>query len=150
MNVKVLLAYDGFEHSRQALEETAELAAEGRSQVTILSVVPEDDAGASKAGGHRMMAPHAHQDVARAHQLLRERGIESEMKIAHGAPLDEIVREAETGGYDLVVVGSRGLGPVGRLILGSVSERLVLRSPVPVLVAGSETTERHEPVAATD
>jgi nucleotide-binding universal stress UspA family protein len=72
------------------------------------------------------------------------------MKIAHGAPLDEIVREAETGGYDLVVVGSRGLGPVGRLILGSVSERLVLRSPVPVLVAGSETTERHEPVPATD
>jgi nucleotide-binding universal stress UspA family protein len=146
--MKILLAYDGFEHSGSALEEAAELAAEGRGQVTVLSVVPESEARASKSGGHRWLAPHAHQDVAVAHDRLRERGIESEMKIAHGEPLDEIVREAEAGGYDLVVVGSRGLGPVGQLLLGSVSEKLVRQAPCPVLVAGEETTERHEPARA--
>jgi nucleotide-binding universal stress UspA family protein len=55
---------------------------------------------------------------------------------------------AETGGYDLLVVGSRGLGPVGRLLLGSVSAELTRRSPIPVLVAGQDKTERIEPLPA--
>ena len=55
---------------------------------------------------------------------------------------------AAAGGYDLLVVGSRGLGPVGRLILGSVSTELARRAPIPVLVAGKDTTERIEPVSA--
>ncbi len=42
--MKILLAYDGFEHSRHALEETAKLAADGRGEVTVMSVVPEADA----------------------------------------------------------------------------------------------------------
>ena len=144
--MKILLAYDGFEHSSHALEEAAKLAVGGQGAVTVLSVVPESDARASKAGGHRWLAPHAHQDVAVAHERLRERGVESEMKTAHGDPVEEILREAESGAYDLVVVGSRGLGPVGRLLLGSVSERLVRTAPCPVLVAGEDLTERHEPV----
>ena len=144
--MKILLAYDGFEHSRPALEEAAELAAEGHSEVTVLSVVPENDARASKSGGHRFLAPHAHQDVAVAHERLRERGIESELEIAYGKPVEEIVRAAEEGSYDVLVVGSRGLGPVGQLLLGSVSEQLVRKAQCPVLVAGEETTERHEPV----
>jgi nucleotide-binding universal stress UspA family protein len=46
------------------------------------------------------------------------------------------------------VVGSRGLGPVGRLILGSVSTELARRAPIPVLVAGKDTTERIEALSA--
>ena len=42
----------------------AELAADGRAEVTILSVVPEAEARGSKSGGHRWLAPHAHLDVA--------------------------------------------------------------------------------------
>jgi nucleotide-binding universal stress UspA family protein len=147
--MKILLAYDGFEHSRHALEETAKLAAEGHGEVTVLSVVPPDARG-SKAGGHVGLRPHAHEDVARAHAYLRERGIESEMKIEHGDPAEEIVAEARTGSYDLAVVGSRGLGPVGRLLLGSVSTHVVDRSPCPVLVAGAEMSERIEPAGASE
>ncbi|MGH3011504.1 MAG: universal stress protein [Gaiellaceae bacterium] len=40
--MKILLAYDGFEHSRHALEETAKLAADGHGEVTVVSVVPPD------------------------------------------------------------------------------------------------------------
>ena len=146
--MKILLAYDGFEHTRHALEETARLAAEGRGEVTVMSVVPEADARASKAGGHRFLAPHAHQDVAVAHDVLKERGIEAEVRIAHGDPATEIVAAAGEGAYDLLVVGSRGLGPVGRLILGSVSEELARGAPCPVLIAGADLTERVEPAGA--
>jgi nucleotide-binding universal stress UspA family protein len=143
--MKILLAYDGFEHSSHAVEEAAELATGGRGKVTVMSVVSEREARATKSGGHRFLAPHAHQDVAVAHDRLLERGVDSEMKIAHGEAVEEVIREAEAGGYALIVVGSRGLGPVGRLLLGSVSEKLVREAPCPVLVAGKDVTERHEP-----
>jgi nucleotide-binding universal stress UspA family protein len=147
--MKILLAYDGFEHSRHALEETAKLAADGRGEVTVLSVVPPDARG-SKSGGHVGLRPHAHEDVARAHAYLRELGIESEMKMENGDPAEQVVAEAATGGHDLVVVGSRGLGPVGRLLLGSVSRQVVDRSPCPVLVAGADMAERFEATEATE
>jgi nucleotide-binding universal stress UspA family protein len=143
--MKILLAYDGFQHSKHALEESAELAAKGRAAVTILSVVPETDARGSKSGGHRWLAPHAHQDVAVAHGYLRERGIEAEMKIAYGDPTEEVSKAASEGGYDLLVVGSRGRGALGELVLGSVSQRLVDDAPCPVLIAGKDATVRHTP-----
>ena len=142
--MRILLAYDGFEHSRHALEEAAKLAAEGKGEIIVLSVVPPDARG-SKSGGHVMLRPHAHEDVARAHAYLRELGLPSEMKMEAGDPAEEIVAEATTGGYDVVVVGSRGHGALGRLLLGSVSTEVVARAPCPVLVAGANMTEQIEP-----
>lgn len=143
--MKILLAYDGFQHSQHALEEAAALAANGGAEVTVFSVVPEAEARGSKSGGHRWLAPHAHHDVAFAHRYLNERGIQAEMKISHGTPADEIRKEASEGGYDLVVVGSRGRGALGELILGSVSQKLVDEAPAPILVAGKDANVRHEP-----
>lgn len=133
--MKILVAYDGFDHSAGAIETATDLFRPG-TEVTVLSVVPPDARG-SKAGGHVGMRPHAHEDVARAHAYLREKGIESRMEIGHGDVVDTICHAAEEGGYDLLVVGSRGLHAMGRLALGSVSEQLVRRAPCPVLVAGN-------------
>jgi nucleotide-binding universal stress UspA family protein len=143
--MKILLAYDGFPHSSHALEEAAELATTGRAEVTVVSVVPESDARASKAGGHGWLAPHAHQDVAVAHRYLSDRGIDAEMKILHGDAVEELCREARTGGYDLIVAGSRRRGTIGRLVLGTISGKLVREAPCPVVVAGKGVAVRHEP-----
>jgi nucleotide-binding universal stress UspA family protein len=98
--------------------------------VNVVSVVPESEARGSKAGGHRWLAPHAHLDVAVAHRYLDERGLATEIKILHGDPVEEICREVRTGGYDLIVAGSRQRGTVGRLMLGTVSGRLVNEAPM--------------------
>jgi nucleotide-binding universal stress UspA family protein len=148
--MKILLAYDGLDRSRHALEEAAELAASGEADVTILSVVAESEARASKAGGHRWLAPHAHEDVAVAHKYLSERGVAAEMKILYGDPVEVIRGEALEGSYDLIVAGSRELGPIGRVVLGSVSRRLVNSAPCPVLVAGESVAIRHEPPVSVD
>jgi nucleotide-binding universal stress UspA family protein len=143
--MKILLAYDGFERSQPALEEAARIAAdEPGADIKTLSVVPPDARG-SKAGGHVGMAPHAHEDVARAHAYLRERGIPSEMKIAHGDPAEEILREAREGAYDMLVTGTRGRGPVARLLLGSVSHELAEKAPCTVLIVSEEHRVRIEP-----
>jgi nucleotide-binding universal stress UspA family protein len=144
--MKVLLAYDGFTHSDNALASAGELAQAANTEITILSVVPPD-ARASKSGGHVGLRPHAHEDVARAHKYLRERGIESTMQMEYGHPASEIARVAGEGSYDLIVVGSRGRSPVGELLLGSVSKSLVGHAPCSVLVVAKDADKRFEPAA---
>ncbi|MGZ8593688.1 MAG: universal stress protein [Actinomycetota bacterium] len=145
--MKILLAYDGFTHSENALATAADLGHAQKAEITILSVVPPD-ARASKAGGHVGLRPHAHEDVARAHAYLRERGIESTMQMEDGHPTDEIVRVAEEGGYDLIIAGSRGRNTVGELVLGSVSQALVRQASCPVLVVTKDAEQRFEPTSA--
>jgi nucleotide-binding universal stress UspA family protein len=142
--MKVLFAYDGFDHSQPALEEASRLAKESGAAITILGVVPPDARG-SKSGGHVGMAPHAHEDVATAHGYLRERGIESEMKIEHGDPAEVILAEARAGGYDMIVSGTRGRGPVARLLLGSVSHKVAEGAPCTVMIVSDEYRVRVEP-----
>jgi nucleotide-binding universal stress UspA family protein len=144
--MKVLVAFDGTEHSVLALEEGAKIAASEGAELTVLSVV-QPDAGPSKSGGHAGLPPHADEDIAFAHTYLSERGIEASTKVSHGDPAEEIVEEARVGDFDLIVVGTRELGPVGR-VLGSVSRKVAKASSSPVVVAGKTGTKRIEPVAA--
>ena len=86
--MKVLLAYDGSEHGRRALEEVARIAKDGDATVTALSVVPSDEAPSRLGTGPR---PHAQNDAEEAHSYLHERGIECEMKVEEGVPAEEIL-----------------------------------------------------------
>ena len=56
-----------------------------------------------------------------------------ETELVEGSPVDDIVGYARDCGCDLVVMGTHGRAGVDRLLLGSVAERVVRRSPVPVL-----------------
>jgi nucleotide-binding universal stress UspA family protein len=61
-----------------------------------------------------------------------------------GVAADEIVRVAETGDFDMVVMGTHGRTGLGRLLLGSVAESVMRHSPIPVL------TVREGPPATRD
>lgn len=60
-------------------------------------------------------------------------GVDVETALVEGSPSREIVRYAEETGCDLVVMGTHGRGGIDRLLLGSVAERVVRSSTVPVL-----------------
>ena len=66
--------------------------------------------------------------------IKRAGGVVEEIFLELGDPADEIVALAEDLEGSLIVMGSRGLGPVERLVLGSVAEGVVHRAPCPVLV----------------
>lgn len=51
-----------------------------------------------------------------------------------GHPVDRIIELADTGSYDVIVMGSRGLGVLGDVMLGSTSRRVLRRCGKPVLV----------------
>jgi nucleotide-binding universal stress UspA family protein len=63
-----------------------------------------------------------------------KRGADIETDMLRGRPDRAIVQRAGEGEYDLIVIGSHGRDGVARVLLGSVAEKVVRRSPVPVLV----------------
>ena len=66
---------------------------------------------------------------------LGESGVQADTLVLSGSPAESLAEAALSGEVDLVVVGSRGRGAVARVLLGSVSDRLVHISHKPVLVA---------------
>jgi nucleotide-binding universal stress UspA family protein len=130
---KILLAYDGGEPARRALDLTADLARRYGATVSVISVTPVHP-------GRAPVDPWddrpVHLDELReAQQILREQGIEPELLAPAGDPARTIERIAADGGYDTVVLGSRGLGAVSRALQGSVSEHVATHAETSVIVA---------------
>jgi nucleotide-binding universal stress UspA family protein len=147
--MKLLVAVDALEHSAFALDKAAEVAAAEQAQVVVLSVIAPDARG-TKSGGHVGMPPHADEALGQALAYFADHGITAETKVAHGDPADEILREAGEGGYDLLVVGTRELGPIVGRMLGSVSRKVVKHAPCPVIVAGRSGAERVVPAVTAN
>ena len=78
----------------------------------------------------------------RLHQLAAETQLPLDRVVTRaviGTPVDQILATVAEHKIDLVVLGTHGRGMVGHLLLGSVAERVVRRSPVPVLTLHGET-----------
>ena len=58
-----------------------------------------------------------------------------------GKPVERILHHAETGGYDAIVMGTRGHGLVKEAVLGSTSRNVVTHSPIPVFVVPMHPSE---------
>ena len=57
-----------------------------------------------------------------------------EMKIAHGVPADTVVSVANSGEFQAIVLGTRGLNSLQEMVLGSVSHKVAKRSEIPVVI----------------
>jgi nucleotide-binding universal stress UspA family protein len=130
---KLLLAYDGSEHSRRALDLAAEMAQRFGAALTVLSVVPVRP-------GRTPIDPwddsHVHaEELIEARRLLREAGVEPRLVESAGNVPEIIERFAEAGSFDAVIVGSRGMGLLGRALQGSVSEHVATHAATTVVVA---------------
>jgi nucleotide-binding universal stress UspA family protein len=131
--VKIVVGYDGSDHARRALERAADLASPGDEVLVVGSVEPKLEP-ISTDGAHQdpSESEHRRQNLEEANAFLAERGIEAEAVEAYGDPGSAIVDAANDA--DLVVVGSRGRNTLERLLLGSVSSKVVHRAKSDVLV----------------
>jgi nucleotide-binding universal stress UspA family protein len=66
--------------------------------------------------------------------LKKKPNLEISTSLAEGYASEEILKCAEEGHHDLIVMGSRGMGLVRGLVLGSVSSRVVNQAEIPVLI----------------
>jgi nucleotide-binding universal stress UspA family protein len=130
---KILVAYDGGEPARRALDLAADLADKFQSKVGVVSVVPHHP-GRSPIDPWDDRSVHA-EELAEARDYLAARGIAPVLHEPMGDPAKAIEEVAEVHGYDMVVVGSRGLGALGRVLQGSVSGHVASHAAATVLVA---------------
>lgn len=130
---KILVAYDGGEPAHRALDMAADLAARFDAKVGVVSVIPHHP-GRSPIDPWDDRPVHT-AELAEARTLLEARGIESTLYEPAGEPASTIERIADEGGYDVVVVGSRGLGSLARFLEGSVSGHVATHSEATVIVA---------------
>ena len=132
---KILLATDGLENTTLASRAAVDLAKAGGAELHLVHV------------WHTVPSPHYDriirsglEDAGRETLDEQVRWIEEESETVAGASLREgpavemIVEQAEEIGAGLVIVGSRGMGRLGRLVMGSVSTGLAHRSPCPILI----------------
>jgi nucleotide-binding universal stress UspA family protein len=129
----ILLAYDGGEPAKRALDQTVELAKRFDASVGVISVVPART-GRSPIDPWDDRTVHA-EELLEARRLLREAGIEAELLEPGGDPARTIEHMADERGYDTIVIGTRGLGALARTLQGSVSEHVAANAHVTVVVA---------------
>ncbi len=147
----ILIATDGSDSAREAVELGLELATEQHARPVVAHVAPQVDVVASGAFGMTGAQEHELTDydwipLEEARKLGAERGIEVETEMLRGDTVDELVAYADSLDADLIVVGSRGHGAIASALLGSVSRRVLHEARRPVLVARG--TGVHELVRA--
>ena len=139
--MRIVLGYDGSEDSKRALERATAFAASDTEFVVVSAAEPRgaDFPRSAERVGTLADGPHldpaleeARQATSDAEAQLAQKGFEAQSIEAYGDPGNAIIEAAE--GADLVVVGSRGLNRLERVLLGSVSTKVVQRAPCDVLV----------------
>jgi nucleotide-binding universal stress UspA family protein len=136
---KILIATDGSDSAREAVEFGLELAAEQGAVPVFVHVAPAVDVLPTSGFGVTAAAPHELTDydwssLQDARAVAEEHGLEARTEMLRGETVDEIVAYADTIDADLIVVGSRGHGTLASALLGSVSRGVLHEARRPVLV----------------
>jgi nucleotide-binding universal stress UspA family protein len=121
----ILLAYNGTDSSKRALERTAELAGLYGAKVVVTSVVPVVVGAAPD---------EPDPELQRARELLTGRGVEPELVNAYGEPAEAILQVADAHEAELIVVGTREPSQVERMLGHSVSEAVQRMAHCDVLI----------------
>ncbi len=147
--MRVLVAIDGSPGSEVAVDLVAGLAWPAGSVFRFVSAVIEfQEIGYGLFGVPRPDVPVQQPYLDELDETLAAavarvpHGATGDSAVLRGRPADAILADAAAFEPDLLVVGSRGHGPIATMLLGSVSAELVDRSPCPVLVARRRSVER--------
>ena len=121
--MKILVGVDGSDYSTWALMEAISIAKKFSGHVKVITV------------HKRGQEDEAKKTQLKAKQLLEEEKIDSSLSAILGSnPSRALVDTAKNENFNLIVVGSRGLGSAAAFILGSVSKQVVSKASCDVLV----------------
>src|ERR1044071_8018128 len=138
----IVWATDGSEHADRALPYAKQLA---KAHDAALFIVHSNEMFVGRAGGYPVLADEEELEAKIRGQVaeLREEGFNALFHVSrstHG-PAHMIAEFARDIGADVIVVGTRGHGPIAGLLLGSVTQRLLHIAPCPVLAVATAGVE---------
>jgi nucleotide-binding universal stress UspA family protein len=150
---RILVAFDGSEHSLRALDIAIRMAEQFCKKLTLIHVysvavrpiiIPEPATmtppnvsiltSAEISEASEAARREGKQMLEVAEQRAKAAGLEVEKILVEGQAAQEIVKAAKEGNFELIVMGARGLSLIKELLLGSVSEGVIRHAPCPVLV----------------
>jgi len=147
--LNILVGIDGSTSARRALEHAVDLARAGNSKLTLITVAPPVSMYVT-LGGVAVDTMTTELDnwaktvLDEAMRTLPD-DVTAHTVQGRGHPGPEIVKELKRGGYDLVVLGSRGRGRTQEGLLGSVNGYLHFHAQVPLLSVPPEPGDDPEP-----
>lgn len=127
----VVVGYDGSRSAQRALVRAASAAgADGHVVVVIAAAIPDDGPLVEQRFADDPLLL-----LREARALLRDHAVRVSTRAIESDPVDALVETAKETDAALIVVGARGDNFVARTVRGSVSERLVGRTPCDLLIA---------------
>lgn len=147
----ILVAVDGSPAATAALAEAIDLARAEGARLTLISVVAPPRWQITPSLYYTPLTTkddleaQALDVLERAEGLVPE-GVPVSTVLRRGGVAEQILKRVETGEHDLVVMGSRGLGRAGALLLGSNGRAVLAGSRVPVLIARARAGSSTAPV----
>jgi nucleotide-binding universal stress UspA family protein len=151
---RIVVGVDTTEASFEALDAAAALARERSAALVVVHVRHIPSATALSESGSEAATMQGTLDQLeaatrrRVAEALTGRGLSWTFEVRTGDPAHELIVTAEERGADAIVVGGRSHGVVGGLIVGSVAQKLVRKSPISVLVVRDGHTHTHPAGAA--
>ena len=135
---RILVPTDGSSEGERAVAHALDVAAVHGAGVHTLYVVDTASyAGmpmeSAWEGVGELLRSDAREALERVEEIAAPTGLDVETAVVDGSPSREIIRYAESNGCDLIVMGTYGRGGIDRLLLGSVAEKVVRGSSIPVL-----------------
>lgn len=146
--MKILLAIDGSDYSKAAVDELARMPLLSKSKVCILNVYEDPlsaTPGAVSFGGNlgnyyeeamSNARKSAENIVNNAAESIKDKNdsLTITTAVVDGNPKSAILEKAQSFGADLIVVGSQGLGALSRFLLGSVSQSVAMHAGCSVMI----------------
>jgi len=150
---KILVPLDGSEHSLNALNVAIQIAKKFNGKITLIHVysvsvapvvLPEPTtftppmvpimtpAEAAKTVDATRKA--SENILINGEQKAKAEGVQVESLLKEGHTVQEIIKAAKEGAFDLIVIGARGISKIRELLLGSVTDGVIHHAPCPVLV----------------
>ncbi|MBS1888905.1 MAG: universal stress protein [Actinobacteria bacterium] len=133
----ILVALDGSADSRTALRHAVTLAREQNAKLTLLTVVPHQPTQVGPGVAPPQETDESHGEIIREALAEIPNDVGVTTRLEHGEIAPTILKVVAEDQYDLLVMGSHGHSRVHRALLGSVSEKVLHKAAVPVLMLRS-------------
>jgi len=135
--MKVLVPTDGSEHAMMAVKRALELAEKNGAQVTLMSVAPfaKDALEDMPPNIQEKLDKEYSQILANAKAMFDQKNIKVETIFEIGTvPANNILRQAEVGKFDRIIMGSAGQSGFLKIIMGSTAAKVVAHAPCEVTI----------------
>jgi len=132
----ILVALDGSKNSIRALSSAIQFAKQTDASITGIFVIQlfPTEIGLIRTTVRKALNKHYKRFMPIAKTMCTKKGVEFLDVIENGEEGKTIVSFAHKNNFDLIVIGSRGMGTLGKLFLGSTSNYVVNSSKIPVMI----------------